>query len=63
MGAWGKEPYANDTACDFFAVAMRESTPLPDKIEEGLNSIYDEEMRAAAFLLEKIGYGYVYPHD
>lgn len=64
MGAWGKEPYANDTACDFFAVAMRgEKASLPEHIGAALNSGYEDEVRAAAFLLEKVGYGYVYPHE
>jgi hypothetical protein len=62
MGAWGKEPYANDTACDFFAGAM-EDGPLPEQIGKALESTYENEVRAAAFLLEKVGYGYVYPHD
>lgn len=60
MGAWGKEPYANDTACDFFAAAM-EDGPLPEQIGKALKSRSEQEVRAAAFLLEKIAYGYVYP--
>jgi hypothetical protein len=60
MGAWGKEPYANDTACDWFIGAMQDG-PLTERIEEALHSGNEDEVRAAAFLLEKVAYGYVYP--
>jgi len=61
MGAWGTEPYANDTAADWFGNNLSDK-PLPEAIGEGLNSRYEEVVRAAAFLLERVGYGYVYPY-
>ena len=62
MGAWGYEPYANDTAADWFANTMDSNTPLPVAIGTALESSYESEIRAAAFLLEKIAYGYIYPN-
>lgn len=57
-GAWGSQPYANDTAADWFFTALKGY--VPDNIYAGLNSEYPEEVRAAAFLLQQLGFNYVY---
>lgn len=59
MGAWGTGPYDNDTAADWFFKITEKAAP--DLIAEGLESESYEEVRAAAWLLQQIGYNYVYP--
>lgn len=59
MGAWGYQPEDNDTAADWFGNTMGKSK-LPSRIERGLRSKDEDEVRAAAFLLEQVGYVYIY---
>ena len=59
MGAWGTGPYDNDTAADWFFRMTKMSAP--DLIENGLQSENHYEARAAAWLLQQVGYNYVYP--
>lgn len=62
MGAWAYGPIDNDTAADWMAVTMRKSK-LPNLIEKGLKSRNEDEVRAAAFMLELVGYTYMYDID
>lgn len=61
MGAWGIGPVDNDTAADWFF--QLEKVPVPALVESGLNSKNQDEVRAAAYLLTKVGGGYMYPID
>lgn len=61
MGAWGEGPIDNDTAADWFS--SLKNTGIYALIEEGLRSSNYDEIRAAAFLLERIGINYVYDID
>ena len=60
MGAWGTEPWENDSAGDFCYKLGK--MPITTWIEEGLNSDY-EEQRIAAFVLSQIGRNFIYPFD
>lgn len=62
MGAWSTGPLDNDTAADFMAGVMRKSK-LPKIIEKGLKGKCPEEVRAAAVMLEHVGYSYMYDVD
>lgn len=60
MGSWSYGPIDNDTAADWLGDTMDKSK-LPKRIENGLKSRkYPNKVRAAAFLLEKVGYVYMY---
>jgi len=59
MGHWGVGPYDNDTAADFMFDLPKK--PITELIERGLNSTSYEEIRAAAWLLQQVGYNYTYP--
>jgi len=62
MGAWGEGPYDNDTAADWFY--HLDKIGLYSLIEEGLNSKWDEEVRAAAWLVQRLAVSaYVYNVD
>lgn len=62
MGAWGYEPEDNDTAADWIGVVMSKSK-LPSLIQKGLKSKREEEVRAAAYLLEQVGHVWIYDID
>lgn len=53
MGAWGTGAYDNDTAADWFYGLQ--DCGLFDLIDKGLNSEYDDEVRAAAWLVQRLG--------
>ena len=59
MGHWGTGPLENDSAGDWFYQLEKKS--IVDLIEAGLNSKDYDEVRAAAWLLERVGLSYVYP--
>jgi len=59
MGAWGHEPWSNDTAADL--CYRLESQPITQVIEAGLTSDDKCEQRIAAWLFAQIGRNYVYP--
>lgn len=62
MGAWGAEPWDNDSAADWFADAFA-GIDIDTKIEHALAHKYDnyDEVRAAAYLLDVLGISYVWP--
>lgn len=62
MGAWGEEPYANDTAGEWLDDTMFK-TKIAKRIERALKGKYEEKQRAAAYLLERIGQASIYPHE
>ena len=59
MGAWFYGPIDNDAAADWMGDTMHKSK-LPKLIEKGLKSKSQDVVRAAAFLLEQVGYTYMY---
>ena len=63
MGTWGRAPWHNDTAADWFGV-MFEETKLADRVEKTLRlsarKHYDE-IRAAAAVVLLLGHDYVWP--
>ncbi len=64
MGAWGTEPWDNDSAADWFSDAF-EGIDIDAKIEKALKYFYDnyDEVRAAAYLLDVLGVSYIWPGD
>ena len=66
MGAWGKLPWDNDSAADWFG-DLFEMTKLAEHVEETLKSDVEdshEEIRAAASVLLFLGRVYIWPvHD
>jgi hypothetical protein len=66
MGAWGKLPWDNDGAVDWFD-GLFQKTKLAEHVENALNlDVEDshEEIRAAASVLVLLGRNYVWPvHD
>ena len=62
MGAWGEGPYDNDTAADWFYDISKK--PITSLITNGLESKDYDEIRAAAYLLERVGETHwVYPEE
>ena len=63
MGAWGKDPWDNDSAADWFADVF-DGIDIDSKIEQALSDSdnYDE-VRAAAYLLDVLGSAYIWPGD
>lgn len=58
MGAWGNEPTDSDQGADFMAEALR---GVPARVRRGLA---DEDMmvvRAAAVIVQQLGFTYVWP--
>ncbi len=55
-------PIDNDTAADWFGDEM-DKMKISKRIREGLESTSSAEVRAAAFLLQQVGFVYVYPID
>src|SRR5438876_396260 len=66
MGAWGKLPWDNDGAADWFD-DLFEKTKLAKQVEDTLKlDVEDshEEIRAAASVLLSLGHVYIWPvHD
>ena len=66
MGAWGKLPWDNDAAADWFD-GLFDKTKLAGHVENTLKLNVDdqhEEIRAAASVLLSLGRNYVWPvHD
>ena len=64
MGAWGKAPWDNDDAADWFGDLFA-ATKLADRVETTLKMEDVEEyagrIRAAAYLLVALGRVYVWP--
>ncbi len=63
MGAWGKSPWDNDGAADWFG-DLFEELPLPAKVEAILRldaRLHHEKIRAAAALLVMLGRTYIWP--
>ena len=65
MGAWGEQPWDNDTAADWFAgffegvdVDARIAASLANDDEDGC-----DEIRAACYILQTLGRVYVWPGD
>ena len=59
MGSWAYGPLDNDAASDWMGDIMHKSK-LPNLFEKGLNNHDESKIRAAAFLLERVGYEYMY---
>jgi hypothetical protein len=60
MGAWGRKPWENDDAADFFAGLF--PPDFHDKIMAALRSEWEEEVRAAAWVVTQLAHsGYVWP--
>jgi len=59
MGAWGENPQDNDTAADWYSTVLQD-LGVERKIEKGLKSKWHEERRAAADLVRRLGYCYIY---
>ena len=65
MGAWGKAPWENDKADDWFSGVMDRSE-LPLAVEETLKrdvNQHHEEVRAAAYILVALGRVFIWPVD
>jgi hypothetical protein len=66
MGAWGKLPWDNDAAADWFG-ELFETTKLAKRVEDTLKLNVEEsheEIRAAASILLFLGRVYIWPvHD
>lgn len=63
MGAWDNEPWANDSAADWFADVMG-TTALREQWLTGISADPEEEfevVRAAAWLFIQLGRTYVWP--
>ena len=62
MGAWGKEPWDNDTAADWFG-ALWESGNVPAAVRQGLDSESSDEAVAALWVCAELCRTYVWPID
>ena len=70
MGAWGKRPWDNDIAADWFG-NMMDATGLAEYVEKTLRQELDnddpgfaaDEIRAAVTVLIMLGHIYVWPGD
>ena len=63
MGAWGKAPWDNDGAADWFSDVM-ENSRLPTMVESALvldAEEHHEDIRAAAYVLLSLGRTYIWP--
>jgi len=60
MGAWGKEPWDNDTAADWFG-GLWETSDLPIKVRQGLDSESSDEVVAAIWVCAELCRNYVWP--
>jgi hypothetical protein len=65
MGAWGKAPWDNDGAAEWFDGVMG-SSGLPLRVEAALvldAEEHHEEVRAAAYVLAALGRTFIWPVD
>ncbi|QEL14163.1 DUF4259 domain-containing protein [Limnoglobus roseus] len=65
MGSWGPEPWANDTASDWYD-DLFEQTGFARRVEEAMRldvSGDEETVRAAAYLVVVLARGTVWPGD
>ncbi len=69
MGTWGRKPWDNDSAADWFGNLM-DKTNLSQLVEEALHEEMEEgfnvdadQIRAAAAVLILLGHIYVWPVD
>ena len=65
MGAWATAAWDNDGAADWFA-GLFDATGLANYVRETLQrdvKEYDEEVRAAAYMLVALGRVYIWPID
>ena len=62
MGAWGKEPWDNDTAADWF-FGLWEGTSIAERVQAGLASGSSEEIVAALWVAAELCRVYVWPHE
>lgn len=62
MGAWGLDPWDNDTAADWFADLWRDS-PVVDRVLEALRQDGDESTVAALWLCSELCRVYIWPID
>lgn len=64
MGAWGTEPWDSDDAADWYGAVFK-NVDMDRYVESALKYKYDNynEVRAAAYLLDVLGSGYVWPGD
>lgn len=60
MGAWGVQPWDNDTAADWFGATM-DGNPLVDRVDEALSSGSSEQQYAALWIVAKLGRAYIWP--
>ena len=63
MGAWGKEPWENDAAADWFGDVM-DNSGLPLMVEAALvldAEEHHEDIRAAAYVLLSLGRTFIWP--
>lgn len=60
MGAWGMDPWDNDTAADFFG-DLWQDTPVIDRVLETLRGEGDESTVAALWLCSELCRVYVWP--
>lgn len=62
MGAWGRQPWDNDSASDFFIRLFRPE--FHHKVMAGLRSDDEFEVRAAAWVVYQLAQsGYVWPPE
>jgi len=62
MGAWGEEPWDNDSAADWFG-DLWEGTPMGERTLEALRSGEGEVMVAALWFCTQLCRVYVWPID
>lgn len=62
MGAWGTDPWDNDSAADFFG-ALWDDVPIVDRVHAGLRSDHGAEVVAALWLCAGLCRVYVWPID
>lgn len=62
MGAWGREPWDNDSAADWFG-DLWEDVPIVDRVLSALDGPEGEEALAAVWLCTELCRVYVWPID
>ena len=60
MGAWGEQPWDNDTAADWFGSVLT-GNPLIATVNQTLREGESEEQYAALWLVAELGRVYVWP--
>jgi hypothetical protein len=64
MGVWGNNPWDSDDAADWLADTLKD-LHLDERLDEVFAEPQDnyEAVRAAAYLLQVLGFAYVWPGD